>query len=189
MTNSHDVTGLLLKWSDGDSEALNDLMPLVYDEMQRIAHGYLRNERSGHTLQTTALVNEAYLKLVDQTRIQWQNRAHFLGIAANAMRRILIDHARKRLSGKRGSGAQKISIDERAIDIRDEKASELIELDAALKKLAEIAPERSRLVELKYFGGLSNDEIAECLGISTPTVNRHWRLTKAWLYNEISGVS
>jgi len=187
MENTHDVTQLLLKWSQGDRQAMEELLPLVYRELQKIAHRYLNKERGDHTLQTTALVHEAYLKLVDQTRVQWQNRAQFFGIAAQAMRRILVDNARQRLADKRGAGAEKISIDDKEIDISDEKASNLVELDFALKKLAELDPNKARLVELRYFGGLSLEETAEVLGVSRPTVIRQWRLAKAWLYKEISG--
>lgn len=187
MEKPSDVTQLLLKWSQGDQGALENLLPLVYRELHRIAHRYLSRERGEHTLQTTALVHEAYLKLIDQTRVQWQNRAHFFGIAAQAMRRILVDNARQRLAGKRGSGAEKISIDDGVIDVSDERASNLIELDFALKKLAEMDPQKSRLVELRYFGGLSLEETAEVLGVSRPTVIRQWRLAKAWLYKEIAG--
>ena len=187
MENPHDVTQLLLKWSQGDQGAVDELLPMVYRELHKIAHRYLNKERGEHTLQTTALVHEAYIKLIDQTRVQWQNRAHFFGIAAQAMRRILVDNARQRLAGKRGSGAEKISIEDNQIDISDEKASNLIELDFALKKLAELDPNKSRLVELRYFGGLSLEETAEVLGVSRPTVIRQWRLAKAWLYKEIAG--
>lgn len=187
MENTNDVTQLLLKWSQGDKAAMEELLPMVYRELQKIAHRYLNKERGEHTLQTTALVHEAYLKLIDQTRVQWQNRAQFFGIAAQAMRRILIDNARQRLADKRGAGAEKISIDDKEIDISDEKASNLIELDFALKKLAELDPNKSRLVELRYFGGLSLEETAEVLGVSRPTVIRQWRLAKAWLYKEIAG--
>ncbi len=187
MENTHDVTQLLLKWSQGDREAMEELLPMVYRELQKIAHRYLNKERGEHTLQTTALVHEAYLKLIDQNRVQWQNRAHFFGIAAQAMRRILVDNARQRLANKRGSGAEKISIDDKEIDISDEKASNLVELDFALKKLAELDPNKARLVELRYFGGLSLEETAEVLGVSRPTVIRQWRLAKAWLYKEIAG--
>ena len=187
MENPHDVTQLLLKWSQGDQGAIDELLPMVYRELHKIAHRYLNKERGEHTLQTTALVHEAYIKLIDQTRVQWQNRAHFFGIAAQAMRRILVDNARQRLAGKRGSGAEKISIEDNQIDISDEKASNLIELDFALKKLAELDPNKSRLVELRYFGGLSLEETAEVMGVSRPTVIRQWRLAKAWLYKEIAG--
>jgi RNA polymerase sigma-70 factor, ECF subfamily len=187
MENPHDVTQLLLKWSQGEQGAIDELLPLVYRELHKIAHRYLNKERGGHTLQTTALVHEAYIKLIDQTRVEWQNRAHFFGIAAQAMRRILVDNARQRLAGKRGAGAEKISIEDNEIDISDEKASNLVELDFALKKLAELDPNKSRLVELRYFGGLSLEETAEVLGVSRPTVIRQWRLAKAWLYKEITG--
>ncbi len=187
MENPHDVTQLLLKWSQGDQEALEELLPMVYRELHKIAHRYLNKERGEHTLQTTALVHEAYIKLIDQTRVKWQNRAHFFGIAAQAMRRILVDNARQRLAEKRGKGAEKISIEDNQIDISDEKASNLVELDFALKKLAELDPHKSRLVELRYFGGLSLEETAEVLGVSRPTVIRQWRLAKAWLYKEIAG--
>lgn len=161
-------------------------MPLVYRELQLIAHRHLRREAENHTLQTTALVHEAYLKLIDQTRVNWQNRAQFFGVTAQAMRRILIDRARERLAEKRGSGAQQISLDDGEIDIRDERANELIMLDEALQKLSEIDPERSRVVELRYFGGLSAEETAEAMNISLSTVMRHWRVAKAWLYKELA---
>ncbi|HEX8367457.1 MAG TPA: sigma-70 family RNA polymerase sigma factor [Pyrinomonadaceae bacterium] len=187
MQNSPDVTQLLIDWSGGDRNALEQLMPLVYRELQRIAHRHLRRESQNHTLQTTALVHEAYLKLVDQTRINWQNRAQFFGVTAQAMRRILIDRARERLSEKRGSGAERISLDDGAIDIRDERAGELLMLDEALQKLAALDPERSRVVELRYFGGLSGEETAEVMNVSLSTVMRHWRVAKAWLYKELAG--
>lgn len=186
MHTSHEVTQLLLKWSNGNKEAFEELLPLVYRELQKIAHRYLSRERNSNTLQTTALVHEAYLKLIDQNRVQWQNRAHFFGIAAQAMRRILVDNARQRLADKRGKGAEKISIDEGLIDVSDERAGNLVDLDDALKKLAEIDVQKSRLVELRYFGGLSIEETAEVLGVSVATVNRQWRTAKAWLYNEIT---
>lgn len=185
MQDSHDVTQLLLKWSSGNQDAFSELLPLVYRELQKIAHRYLSRERSSNTLQTTALVHEAYLKLIDQNRVQWQNRAHFFGIAAQAMRRILVDNARQRLADKRGAGIEKVSIDEGQIDISDERAGSLIDLDEALQKLAAIDEQKSQLVELRYFGGLSIEETAEVLGVSIATVNRQWRLAKAWLYNEI----
>jgi RNA polymerase sigma factor (TIGR02999 family) len=185
MPTSHDVTKLLLEWSKGNRSAMDELLPLVYRELQKIAHRYLGRERASNTLQTTALVHEAFLKLIDQTRVQWQNRAHFFGIAA--MRRILVDHARQKLADKRGGGNEKVELDEGLIDVSDEKASNLIELDAALKRLAEIDEQKARLVELRYFGGLSIEETAEVLGVSIATVNRQWRLAKAWLYREISG--
>src|SRR5882757_1455479 len=160
MKDSHDVTQLLLQWSNGNKDAFSDLLPLVYRELQKIAHRYLSRERSSNTLQTTALVHEAYLKLIDQNRVQWQNRAHFFGIAAQAMRRILVDNARQRLADKRGAGVEKVSIDEGQIDISDERAGNLIDLDEALQKLAAIDEQKSQLVELRYFGGLSIEETA-----------------------------
>lgn len=150
MQTSHDVTQLLLKWSSGNKDAFGELLPLVYKELQKIAHRYLVRERNSNTLQTTALVHEAYIKLIDQNRVQWQNRAHFFGIAAQAMRRILVDNARQRLADKRGKGAEKVSIDEGIIDVSDERAGNLVDLDDALKKLAEIDPQKSQLVELRY---------------------------------------
>jgi RNA polymerase sigma factor (TIGR02999 family) len=181
-----DVTQLLIQWNSGDASALEAMMPLVYRELQRIAHRYLQRESHNHTLQTTALVNEAYLKLIDQTRVNWQNRSQFYAVAAQVMRRILIDHARERLAGKRGGGAAEISLDGGTIDVSDGHSEELLMLDEALKKLTAFDPERSRIVELKYFGGLSNQETADALQISERTVERHWRVAKAWLYKELS---
>ncbi|HEY8563529.1 MAG TPA: sigma-70 family RNA polymerase sigma factor [Pyrinomonadaceae bacterium] len=186
MENSQNVTELLMRWNNGEQAALEELFPLVYRELQSIAHRYLRREAENHTFQTTALVNEAYLKLVDQSRIRWQNRAQFFGIAAQAMRRILIDHARARISEKRGQGARHVSLDDGTIDVSDERAVELLMLDEALRELAEKDPERSRIVELRYFGGLSVEETAEVLGTSVSTVMRGWRVAKAWLYKELT---
>jgi RNA polymerase sigma-70 factor (ECF subfamily) len=179
-----DVTQLLLAWNDGDQAALEKLLPLVYDELRRLADSYLRRERAAHTLQATALVHEAYLRLVDQRRVRWQNRAHFFGIVAQLMRRILVDHARAHQAAKRGEGQVKLSLDE-AINVSAERAAEVVALDEALTSLAELDEQQSRIVELRYFGGLSNQEIAEVLGISAPTVTRQWRLAKAWLYHEL----
>lgn len=187
MNDSHDVTQLLLKWSSGNQDAFGELLPLVYKELQKIAHRYLSRENNSNTLQTTALVHEAYLKLIDQNRVQWQNRAHFFGIAAQAMRRILVDNARQRLADKRGAGVEKVALEEGLVDVSDERAGSLIDLDEALQKLAEIDPQKSQLVELRYFGGLSIEETAEVIGVSIATVNRQWRTAKAWLYKEISG--
>lgn len=185
METPADVTQLLLAWSSGNREALDQLLPLVYHELRKIAERYLKRERSGHTLQTTALVHEAYLKLIDQRQVQWQNRAHFFGIAAQAMRRILVDHARSRQTGKRGSGGVRITLDEN-LAVSDERAADLLALDDALNALAELDPQKSRIVELRYFGGLSIEETAEVLGIGTATVIRQWRLARAWLYGEIN---
>jgi RNA polymerase sigma factor (TIGR02999 family) len=186
MTPPHtqDVTQLLAKLSNGDRTALDELLPLVYEELRRLADRYLRRERSDHTLQATALVNEAYLRLVDQN-VPWQNRAHFFGVAAEMMRRILVDHARSHQAQKRGSGGVKISLDE-AINMSDERAADLISLDEALNALAQFDPQKSRIVELRFFAGLSIEETAKVLGIGTATVIRQWRMAKAWLYHEVS---
>ena len=180
-----DVSQLLLAWRNGDQEAVNQLMPLVYDELRRLAGGYLRRERVGHTLQTTALVHEAYLRLVDQTRADWQNRAQFFGVAAQLMRRILVDHARTQQAAKRGSGALKLSLNE-VVGRAKEKAAEVIALDDALAELQTLDPQQSRIVELRYFAGLSIAETAEVLGISPATVKREWNMAKAWLYNQLN---
>ncbi|MGI8837772.1 MAG: sigma-70 family RNA polymerase sigma factor [Pyrinomonadaceae bacterium] len=180
-----EITGLLLAWGGGDKAALDKLIPLVYQELRRLAHRQMRRERAGETFQTTALVNEAYLRLVDYKRMRPRDRAHFLAIAAQAMRRILIEHARSRRSAKRGSGAQKVSLDE-AADVSNERTADLVALDEALTNLAAIDPRKSQLVELKYFGGLTIEETAEVLEVSTPTVERDWHLAKIWLHREIS---
>lgn len=180
-----DITRLLQEWSDGDQTALTKLMPLVYDELRRLAHRYMSQERSDHTLQTTALVHEAYLRLVGQTDVRWQNRAHFFAVSAQLMRRILVDHARTQHAAKRG-GAEviKLSLDE-AAHVPDECAAELIALDEALTKLADVDRQKSRIVELRFFGGLTLDEVAEMLNVSAPTVTRQWRVARAWLYREM----
>jgi RNA polymerase sigma-70 factor (ECF subfamily) len=181
----HEITQLLVEWSDGNQAALDKLYPLVYNELRRLAHGYLKRERKGHTLQTTALINEAYLRLVDQKHIQWANRSHFFGISAQIMRRILIDHARRYEYSKRGGGARRISLDEAAV-VAKERGRQLLMLDEALNGLAQIDPRRSRVVELRYFGGLNNEEIAGVLKISENTVTRDWNMARAWLYQELS---
>jgi RNA polymerase sigma factor (TIGR02999 family) len=181
----NDVTQLLVDWGKGDPKALDGLMPLVYDELHRIASRYLRRERQGHTLQTTALINEAYMRIVDQDRVNWQSRAHFFGVAAQMMRRILVDHARSHLYAKRGGGAQKLSLDE-AIATPQERDLDLVALDEALTTLAEIDPQQGRIIELRFFGGLTIEETAEVLSISPATVKRDWNMAKAWLYGEIS---
>lgn len=178
------VTELLVASHKGDPEALNKLLPLVYDELRRVAERYLRRERPDHTLQATALVHEAYLRLVDQN-VPWQNRAHFFGIAAEMMRRILIDHARGVQAAKRGSGGIKLPLDD-VINLSDERAADLIVLDEALKALSEIDPQKSRIVELRFFGGLSIEETAEVMGLGTATIIRQWKFAKAWLYSEVS---
>jgi len=181
----HQLTQLLVAWSDGSREALDELFPLVYAELRRIAHRHMRRERQGHTLQTTALVNDAYLRLIDQTQVHWQNRAHFFAIAAQMMRRILVDHARARRVEKRGGDARRVALDD-ALVVADAKAAELVALDDALKALAEIDPRRAEVVELRYFGGLSNEEVAEVLKVHTNTVTRDWNMARAWLYKELS---
>jgi RNA polymerase sigma factor (TIGR02999 family) len=180
--NSSEVTQLLAAWRDGDSSALERLMPLVEDELHRLAHSYMRRERPEHTLQTTALMNEAYLKLSEQ-KTTWQSRAHFFGIAAQIMRRILIDHARKHLGPRRGG--KTISLDEVAI-VSDERATELVALDDALQSLSALDERKGRIVELRYFGGLTDIEIAEVLQISVATVTREWRRAKAFLRRELT---
>ncbi|HEX6624625.1 MAG TPA: sigma-70 family RNA polymerase sigma factor [Pyrinomonadaceae bacterium] len=181
---SDNITRLLIKLTNGDAAAVDALLPHIYDELRRLAASYLRRERPDHTLQPTALVHEAYLRLVDQTQVQWQNRAHFFGVAAQLMRRILVDHARAHNAEKRGHDFQKLSIDEN-IDKAVERSAELLALDDALRELAEIDPQKARLVELRYFGGLSVEETAEVLGVSAPTVKRHWRATRAWLFGRM----
>jgi RNA polymerase sigma factor (TIGR02999 family) len=179
------VTGLLLEWQQGDREALDRLTPLVYDELRRIAHRFVRRERNGgHTFETTALVNEAYLRLVGGQKIDWQSRAHFFAVTAQVMRHILIDHARRRGFAKRGGEAQRVSLDETSA-MTEVRAAELVALDDALDELAKIDPRKSRVVELRYFGGLSLEETADVLEISMMTVRRDWRAAKAWLYRRM----
>jgi len=175
------VTQLLVDWSNGDERALEKLLPLVNHELRRLASHYMRRESPGHTLQTSALVNEAYLRLVDQQQVRWQNRAHFFGIAAQLMRRILIDHARRHHYAKRGGGAPQVSLDETAV-VSQERAAELIAVHEALEQLATFDPRKSRIVELRFFGGLNLDETAEVMELSPRTVQREWRAAKAWLY-------
>jgi RNA polymerase sigma factor (TIGR02999 family) len=184
--NQYPLTQLLEDWYDGDESVPDKLFPLVYQELKRIARRHLRNETPGHTLQTTALVNEAYLRLVDQKRVRWQNRAHFYAIAAQTMRRILVDHARSRTRLKRGGAVWKVSLDE-AADISSGHAAEILALDEALRELARIDARRGRVVELRFFGGLNNAEIAEILKIAPNTVIRDWNMARAWLYHEMSG--
>ena len=179
-----EVTRLLVDWSKGDQAALDELIPLVYDELRRVARRYMRRESQGHTLQTSALVNEAYLRLIDQNSVQWQNRAHFFGVAAQLMRRILVDHARSRLRAKRGGGVQMVSLTEQAV--ADKEVAEVIALDNALKNLAEMDPRKSQIVEMKFFGGLTTEEVAEVLKVTSRTVEREWRKAKAWLNRAIS---
>ncbi|MDX6498706.1 MAG: hypothetical protein QOG23_1966 [Blastocatellia bacterium] len=184
LRSPHEITLLLADWSNGNQTALDKLYPLVYDELHRMARRYMNRERPGHTLQTTALINEAYVRLVDQKHVHWQNRAHFFAISAQIMRRILIDHARREHYAKRGGGAQKISLDEVAM-VAVERASSLLLLDEALIRLGEMDSRRSQVVELRYFGGLNNEEIAGVLKISENTVTRDWNMARAWLYQEL----
>ncbi len=181
---STEITALLIDWSNGDQSALEKLLPLVEKELRRIAHNYMRRESPDHTLQTTALVNEAYLKLIDQKRTRWQNRAHFFGIAAQIMRRILLNYARDQRRQKRGGNAVQVSLSEVSV-VPLEQAGELIALDEALHRLALVDERKSRVVELRYFGGLDVDETAEVLKVSPITVMRDWKFAKAWLVREI----
>jgi RNA polymerase sigma factor (TIGR02999 family) len=186
MTAASDgVSQLLIDWSAGDREALDQLTPLVYDELRRLAKRHMARERPDHTLQTSALINEAYLRLVDQKNMQWQNRTHFFAVAAHVMRHVLIDHARSYGYAKRGAGAHKMPLDEAAA-FSSQRAREFVALDDALAALAELDPRRSQVVELRFFGGLSIEETAEVLKISSPTVQREWRAAKAWLGRFIS---
>lgn len=178
-----EITRLLVAWSDGDESALEELTPLVYKELHRLAHHYISRERPGHTLQTTALVNEAYLRLIDWKDAHWQNRAHFFAISAQLMRRILVDFARSRRSRKRGGSAQAIPIDDSVLF--EEKGSDLVALDEALVSLAELDARQSKVVELRFFGGLSITETAKVLKVSPGTVRRDWSLARAWLHREL----
>jgi RNA polymerase sigma factor (TIGR02999 family) len=178
------VTQLLAQWSHGDDAALAQLTPLVYDELRRLAHHYMEGQRLNHTLQTTALVNEAYLRLADQTNPRWQNRAHFFAVAARAMRQILVSYARSQQSQKRGGGALKIELDEAALVSRED-SKEIVDLHEALERLATLDSRKAQVVELKYFGGLNYEEMAEVLKISRVTVRRDWEFAKAWLYTEL----
>jgi RNA polymerase sigma-70 factor (ECF subfamily) len=180
-----EVSQLLVEWRNGDQQALDRLMPLVYDELRRIAGRYMKRERSEHTLQTTALVNEAYLRMVDQKNVDWQNRAHFFAVAASVMRHLLVDHARARGRVRRGADPQQVSLDEAAL-ISEQKGEEMLALDEALTKLAAIDERKVRIVELRYFSGLSAEETATVLGVSEITVKREWLKAKAWLYRELS---
>ncbi len=183
--STHQVTQLLIEWSNGNKAALDKLMPLVYEELHRLAHRYLSRERPNHTLQTTALVNEAYLRLVDRENVHWQNRAHFFAISAQLMRCILVDHARSLAYAKRGGGARRIELDE-ALVVSQERAADVVALDEALKQLAGFDPQQSRIVELRFFGGLTIEETAEALSLSPATIKREWVSAKAWLYHELA---
>ena len=183
---SNEVTQLLIAWSGGNREALAQLIPLVYDELHLLARRYMQRERSDHTLQPTALIHEAYLHLVDQNRVKWQNRAHFIGVAARVMRHVTLNHARHHRAAKRGGGMLTVSLDESvAKDLVEGPALDVIELDEALNRLAALDPQQSQLIELRFFGGLTIEETAEVLKISTATVKREWRSARAWLQCEM----
>ena len=179
-----DITELLIAWSSGDRSALDQLAPIVYDELRRQARALIARERPGHTLQTTALVNEAYLRLVDCNRMRWQDRAHFFAVSAQMMRRVLVDYARRQ-NVKRGGGLKRVSLDE-AADIGIDRAAEFVAIDDALNRLAEIDPRKASVVELRFFGGLSVEETAEVLKLAPITVIRDWNMARAWLYRELS---
>jgi RNA polymerase sigma factor (TIGR02999 family) len=180
-----DVSALLRAWSDGDQGALEKLTPIVYDELHRLARRYMKRERPGHSLQATALVNEAYMRLVDYERMQWQNRAHFFAVSAQVMRRILVEHARRH-NLKRGAGVQHVSLEEAAV-VGGDQDVDLVALDNAMNALARIDPRKVQVVEMRFFGGLSVEETGEVLKVSTVTVKRDWRAARAWLYRELTG--
>jgi RNA polymerase sigma-70 factor (ECF subfamily) len=180
-----DVSQLLRAWRDGDQGALEKLTPIVYAELHRLARRYMRGERAGHSLQTTALVNEAYMRLVDYKRMQWQNRAHFFAVSAQLMRRILVDHARRH-NLKRGGGLKRVSLENIAL-VDNERGEDLVALDDAMKRLVEFDPRKAQVVEMRFFGGLSVEETAEVLKISAVTVMRDWSTARAWLYRELAG--
>jgi RNA polymerase sigma factor (TIGR02999 family) len=182
---SREITQLLLAWSDGDKQALDRLVPLVYDELRRLARNYMRKERAGQTLQTTALIHEAYLRLIDADRVQWRNRAHFFGIAARLMRQILVARARERGCQKRGGGAERVSLDE-AMVIDERLDEDLVALDEALGELSQFDARTAQVVEMRFFGGLTEEEIAAALYVSTKTVRRDWRLARSWLRRKLS---
>lgn len=180
-----EVTQILREWSGGDGDAASRLMPLVYDEMRRQARSYLSRERGGHTLQPTALVHEAFLRLVDQTRVDWKNRAHFFGMASTMMRRVLIDHARSHATDKRGGDAIRLSIDDVQVPM-EQRAASFLALDEALNRLAAFDEPKAKMVEMRFFGGLTDKEIAEVTGVSTRTLVRDWQMARAWLHRELS---
>ena len=185
MTKSHRITELLQAWSRGDDQALEELIPLVDTELRRIAHAYMSNERVGHTLQTTALVNEALIRLIEGEKIDWRSRKHFYSLVALRMRRILIEHARHQLAAKRGKRAEHVDIDQ-AVGLTEEMSEELLLLDAALNKLSEIDERKAKIVESRYFGGFTNNEVADMLEISPTTVDREWRFARLWLRREMT---
>lgn len=184
MLSADEVTRLLAEWGNGDPEAAASLMPLIYDELRRLASHFLRRERPDHTLQPTALVNELYLRLVEQRNVKWKNRANFFAVAAQLMRRLLVDHARRHHAAKRGGGNLKVSLDE-ALAVADRQDVEVLPLEEALESLTAIDPQQGRIVELRFYGGLTIEETAEVLGISAATVKREWTVARVWLYREI----
>ena len=183
----NEISCLLQAWSGGDHKALDDLLPLVYDELHRQAHRFLRRERRNHTLQTTALINEAYLNLIELNRVSWQNREHFFAISGNMMRRILVNYANARHRRKRGGSAENLELDESILISGKETDVDLLALDEALKRLGKLDKQQERIVELRYFSGLTIEETADVLGVSPATVKRDWKMTKAWLHRELSG--
>lgn len=188
MDSPEEVSRLLAECGNGNQAAFNKLLPLVYDELHRLASAYMSRERGDHTLQTTALVNEAYLRLVDQTRARWQDRVHFFAVASKVMRQILIDHARSHARLKRGGGEHRVTLEEVAV-ISEQRSADLLALDEALRKLAEVDPRKGEVVELRFFGGLTIEEAAEALKVTPKTVARDWNMARAWLHREISGGS
>lgn len=185
MSGKNDITQLLLAWHEGDRGALDDLMPIVYDELRKIAASYMRRQSPGHSLQTTALVNEAYLRLIDSRRVNWQNRTHFFAISAQLMRRVLVDFARSKNAQKRGGEGVRVTFDE-AMQVPAKKGTDVAALDSALNELAKLSRRQSQIVELRYFGGLTEEEIGEMLGLSSRTVRRDWSVARAWLFRRLS---
>jgi RNA polymerase sigma factor (TIGR02999 family) len=179
--NRPEITEMLLAWGDGRREALDDLMPVVYEDLRRMAAGYMRRERAGHPLEPTALVNEAYLRLIDQRRVKWRNRAHFFGVAASMMRRILVDDARRRRAGRRGKDWERVTLSGLDVEGSEPDQVDVLALHESLERLAEFDPQQARIVELRYFAGLTIDEAAEVVGVSEATVARDWTVAKAWL--------
>jgi RNA polymerase sigma factor (TIGR02999 family) len=185
--NAMGITQLLIAWGDGEREALEQLMPLVYEDLRRLAAGYMHRETPGHSLQPTALVHEAYVRLIDQRRVQWRNRAHFFGVAASMMRRILVDHARARRADKRGGDVERVTLVGDEVAALEQNGLDVLALHESLERLAAFDPQQERIVELRYFGGLTIEEAAEVLGISQATVVREWTIAKAWLRADLSG--
>lgn len=183
-TEKKEITELLLDWRNGDQMALDQLIPMVHNELRRMARNYMRRQNPGHTLQTTALVNEAFLRLVDSNRVNWQDRNHFYAVSAQLMRRILVDSARRRNSLKRGGDQIMVTLDDNA-DVAVERQEDVLALDEAMSRLAELNQRQSQIVEMRYFGGLSEQEIADILGVSSRTIRRDWNLARAWLYREL----